>query len=49
MKEAYLNAEMAVVTFDAEDIIATSVAVDPEVNFSDYLQPSDNWGGGGIF
>ena len=49
MKTFYENPKMDIVEFEVEDIITTSVGVDPEENFSDYLQPSDNWGGGGIF
>ncbi len=49
MKTFYENPKMDIVAFEVEDIITTSMEVDPDVNFSDYLQPSDDFNGGGIF
>mgnify|MGYP007112542695 CR=1 FL=1 len=39
----YINAEMEIIAFENEDVIATSGTIE------DFVKPEDNFNGGGIF
>lgn len=39
----YINAEMEIIAFENEDVIATSGSI------GDLVKPEDNFNGGGIF